>query len=75
MFTTDTLYAMEEPITFLEVMERLQFMGRSHNSKSYERILIKFSSNVQKGSRNKCLYFGGDGKLIYLFVSVCLLAR
>ena len=32
---------------------QLQFMGRSHTSKSYEWIFMKFSGNVQKVSRNK----------------------
>ena len=42
-------------------MARLQFMGRSHNSKTYERILMKISGNVQKASLNDCLYFEIDG--------------
>ena len=44
-------------------MARLQFMGRSHNSKSYEWILMKFSVNVQNEFWNKRLDFGGDGML------------
>ena len=42
-------------------MALLHFMGSPHTSKSYERILMKFSGNVHKGSRNKWLDFRGDG--------------
>ena len=45
-------------------MARLQFREHSHNSESYEQILMKFSGNVQKGSLNNWLDFGGDGLLI-----------
>ena len=44
-------------------MERLQFMGLSHNGKSYEQIFMKFSGKVLKGSRNNWSDFGGDGAL------------
>ena len=35
--------------------------GDPHNSKRYERILMKFSGNVQKGFLNNCLDFRVDG--------------
>ena len=36
------------------------FVCEQHNSKTYERILIKFSGYVQNGKRKKSLDFGSD---------------
>ena len=43
----------------LGLIERLQFMGHSHNSKNYERVLTKFSSNVQKRVSEQVIKFWG----------------
>ena len=62
----------------LWVMTRLQFMGRSHNSKNYERILMKFSGNVQKKVSEQVIRFWSWWNAYclrqrgYVLASVCL---
>ena len=68
IFATDSPYAMEEPIKFWRRRYTYSLWG-SH-IKSYERILMNVSGNVQKGAQSKWLDFGNDGTLIYLFISL-----
>ena len=47
-------------------MARLQFKDRSHSSKSYEQILMKFSVNVQKVLRTSDYILGVMERLQFM---------
>ena len=49
-------------------MEHLQFIGRSHNLKSYERILMTFSGYVQKRVLEKVIRFWGVKERLFIYL-------
>ena len=57
---TKTLLPPPRRLCFHMGLSVCLFVCEQDNSKTYGRILIKFSGYVQNGNRKKCLDFGSD---------------